>query len=116
MKRSLSGGGRRGFLVRYASLDRLGKMAMKRKPVHPHAGAASVNTSNISQSVHMLRVADKRHEAQTFYWHQRSSGCVRACRTEILPPCALHYWALSACLLSGGGGPVGPKVKTSYTC
>lgn len=37
MKRLLSGGGTRGFLVlmRYASLDRLCQMGMKRKPARP---------------------------------------------------------------------------------
>lgn len=62
MKRFLPGGGTRGFLVlmRYASLDRLsyGYEAQTSPPTQ-NAGAASVNTSNIFKSDHMLHVVDK---------------------------------------------------------
>lgn len=57
----------------------------------------------------MLHEVDKNHEAQSAFPHQTSVGYVRACRTEILAPCATPFYYQLVC--RGWWGPMRAKVK-----
>lgn len=118
MKRFLSGGGTRGFLVLmlYASLDRLCQLGTKRKPARPliNAGAASVTPSNNFKSIHMFQLM--RHSR--FNGTKGRGGASKRVTLRYFHGAGLYQFACRGYVWGPVGG--GPEVKkplyAPYSC